>query len=224
VTTKFIILFNGRSGATLLQRSLNRHPDVFCEDEVLGGVDSIERLTTLFATGDKKCRGLKTKLVALGEDVRTQEWLAEHEVRVLHLRRDNPVKQALSIYVAARIYARQKAFHLYKPEERITPIHVALDEYRDYLMYVLEMERRLHHWMAKWRGVVMRMSYEGLAENPADVLTLIQRWLGVPMRSDVLDPMIKVVPDNLREAVKNYDELRAFVLGAHYGRIWKGYF
>ena len=44
------------------------------------------------------------------------------------------------------------------------------------------------------------------ARKLAERMLEIQSWLGLPLHANLLDPMKKIVPDDLRDAIHNYDE------------------
>ena len=55
--TKFLILFSGRCGGTLVQRSLNNHPNAVCEGEILqekSFSEQIEMLNWIYSHLDDK--------------------------------------------------------------------------------------------------------------------------------------------------------------------------
>lgn len=215
--TKFLILFTGRSGGTLLQRSLNNHPNIICDGEILQEKTIGEQLDTLNwmysrFSDEIQAVGLKTKLL----EVRARHYpaflnyLNSNHVKVIHLYRENPLKHALSHYIGNRLYDKTKAWEIYDLKDRITPVPVDWEEFCRALYYVQEFERR-NFWFVQHLRSKIQISYEQWTENKESILKLLQEWLEIPYREGILEPMEKVTPDNLREAISNYDEFGKWI-------------
>jgi LPS sulfotransferase NodH len=221
--TRFMILFSGRSGGTLLQRSLNNHPDIRCDGEIVQDnpwplqVQIMDWALGRFE-GDIRACGFKTKLFEYHsrEHGLLHRYLEENGVKLLHLYRRNVVKHALSHYIGNRLYERTKAWEIYDENERITPLPVDLGPFRGALHYIAEWERR-NFMFACDVADKLQICYEDMSADKTGTLARVQEWLGVPVRDDLVEPMKKVTPDDLGAAITDY---REFALGvADLGRL-----
>lgn len=105
---RFVVFAQGRSGSTLLTDLVNSHPDIFCDDEVLTFPRRWpERYVAALSVGQRRpVWGFKVKIYQLTEAQGMDEpgrFLRELHRRgwqVVHLRRRNVVRQALSSMVA----------------------------------------------------------------------------------------------------------------------------
>jgi glycosyltransferase involved in cell wall biosynthesis/uncharacterized short protein YbdD (DUF466 family) len=210
--TKFILLFNGRSAGTLLQRSLNKHPNIICEGEVLAYLPLDKQMEKLREIHNTKAdgilaSGLKTKLVAIKQsDYKTlKDYIHNNSVKIIHLYRENPIKQAISKCVAMELFERRKKFEIYDLKERVTPLPIDFQVFKEELLYVLEYERRLFCFVQNFDDR-KQISFEHFTKNKDETLRDIQQWLGVPVYDNIIEPMKKVVPEDLSKAVLNYEE------------------
>ena len=111
---KFVLFGRGRSGSTLLVQMLDSNPAIGCLDEILrfttfSPVRMIERELGRL---DKPVRGFKLLSYQIRElhsrhDQRLKNWMADESVTILHLRRENVLRHAIS-----NIYAQSRqAYH-----------------------------------------------------------------------------------------------------------------
>ncbi len=212
---RFLILFNGRCGGTLVQRSLDRHPNAVCKPELLQSIDEFDEQVAFLEKDSYshlddpaiQAAGAIVKLAAFraADYSRLRDYVNSNDVSVIHLYRENPIKHALSGYVADVLRERIRDVHIYQDEDRVTPLHVDFDKFLVHHRYFVEYERRLFCFVEGIRHFA-RLNYESLLEDPAERMLEIQSWLGLPLHANLLDPMKKIVPDDLRDAIHNYDE------------------
>lgn len=232
--TKAIILTTQRTGSTFLVACLNSHPEVSCIGEMLSGghvwapdfvfrsrfatkayryltsgaVFPTRMMDKYFARRDRPVMAFK----AMYNHMRppwTIRYLREHtEIRILHLRRHNLLKQ----YVSRQLLAvrRDKVWqpHAIAP---VTPasVLVSSDSALRYMRRIraeYEAHERLFSQHAR-----LQLCYETMigektlrpevAKEVCNFLLINQH----PMHSD----LIKMNPEQLRSMVTNYDELAA---------------
>jgi len=231
--TKAIVLTTQRTGSTFLVESLRSHPEVCCRGEMLAGghmrnppgliyksrlatkawryltsgaVFPTRMMDRYFARTDRPVMAFK----AMYNQIRppwTLRYLREHtEIRVLHLRRHNLLKQ----YVSHQLIHVKRDDH-WDPHttEPVAPasIVVSPDAALDFLRR-LRAEYEAHERMFE-RHPRLQLSYEsmidgnalaaGVARDICDFLGIAQR----PMHSR----LVKMNPERLDEMIANYDEV-----------------
>lgn len=112
----FVIFGPARSGSTLLVSLLNGHPDIHSLNEPLHDptFSPIGLMERKFAMMDTPYRGFKlldehlTELLTPAQIKRVREWLIAKDMKIIHLQRENFLRQALSTFYAQ---ARGGAWH-----------------------------------------------------------------------------------------------------------------
>lgn len=229
---KAVILTSQRSGSTFLQQCLDAHPSVKCYGELLVGGNLVapaplqgRRLLTKAYRylmirawdpvgimeryyGREEAPVVAFKLMYNHADrPRVKEYLAAHrEIRIIHLRRDNVLKQHVSRLLLTAKRERAWQPHTDHPvpvvSVRVSP-QDAIEDMRRVRNYFLEFERLL----SGHRKV--ELIYERLFNER----TLSQEALGKIAELLEIEPMpissglVKMNPNELRQMVENYDEL-----------------
>ena len=239
---KGVILNSQRSGSTFLKTCLNAHPEIRCYGELLvGGNHEPSRpilgnrlLTKGYAYLRGRCwnperimetyYGRKEAPVVLFkamynhvDNPRVRNYLADNkEIRVIHLRRDNLLKQ----YVSRRlIHARHErgwrphsTYQLPVVSIRISPQH-AIEEMRRVRNAFHDFERLFS------RHRKIELVYEQLFNGPTlsnDAWRAVCGLLEIEYVEDATSNLIKINPNTLRPMVKNYDELAAALAGTEF--------
>jgi LPS sulfotransferase NodH len=232
---KGIILTSQRSGSTFLKSCLDAHPQIRCYGELLVG-GNLEpsrpvlgnRLMTkayCYLAGRAwnperimdRYYGRKEAPVVLfkamynhADNRRVRKYLAEHEeIRVIHLRRDNLLKQHVSrmlIYEKReRPWQPHSTYRLpvvsvrIEPQRAISEMRRVRDTYNDFEQ-LLSRHRRIE------------LKYEELFNGPTlsnDAWHAISELLEIEHADDATSNLVKINPNSLRPMVKNYDELAA---------------
>jgi hypothetical protein len=209
---KFMILFSGRSGGTLLSRSLGNHPNIFCQPESLHYMrwpEQVEIMRKLYALDSSVIGavGLITKLIAFDPEVYNEltDFINANGIKVIHLYRSNPVEHGFSTYNGMLLFNKNGHFEVYDDSERITPYEVELDQFFDEMFFKIEMERRLFCFAD---GVKDKVSvcFEDFIGDKQGTLNRLQRWLGVPVNENIIEPMKKVVSEPLNRSISNYSQ------------------
>ena len=223
---RFVIFAQGRTGSTLLNQLLDSHPRVRCDGEILNiGKTRVPLLDpyryTLGAASysGAKLYGYKVKVYQLTRHqrvdpgqflrrVQTEGW------KIIYLRRNNLLKQALS-----NVMANRTGRGRYKKNERIdnAPLRVDPD---DLLQKISRREEYLEAEAEALDGLsYLEITYEQDLEADAAKQSTCDRifeFLGVesyPVATDLK----KINKDSLQDLIANYEEVKARVVEAGYG-------
>jgi LPS sulfotransferase NodH len=234
--TKAIILTTQRTGSTFLVECLDSHPEVRCLGEMLAGghiwvPDLVYKsryatkayrylrsgawyptrmMTRYFERGERPVMAFK----AMYNHIRPRwilAYLRQHkEIRILHLRRHNLLKQYVSNLLITVKRDKPWQPHATAP---VTPAST----YVAPAAALAYMKRKRAEFNAHERlfseHARLHLSYETMIDGQslrADVAREVCAFLGIadqPMRSR----LVKMNPERLREMVTNYDELAAAI-------------
>jgi LPS sulfotransferase NodH len=242
---KGIILTTQRSGSTFIAECLQSHPEVLCPGELLqkgfgykvpdyifrfrnltkvvqffgsGAWNSPRMMDRFFATGNAKARVFKAMYNHLAFPW-TRRYLERHpEIRIIHLRRDNLLKQYVSFLLMGRPRVKHWQPHVIAPIPAVR-VHVPPDAALAYMRRTVAQYQHFEQVFAKHRR--MPLVYEetidgnGLRQDVADAICDFLEVSRRPMSS----PLVKVNPDDLSEMVTNYDELAAAVRHSEFARL-----
>ncbi len=228
-SSRFVILFTGRSGSSYLSSLLDSHPNVICEGEMLAEILRVGRpperqliwSRKLFQT--KRPRkivsvGFKTKLDDIYNTDGFRDLLDEFGVRLVHLIRQNLVKQVISALNAERLYETTGQWNVLNergPIHQYAPLSVDADRFDRLLHYRVSGETRLAEFVSKMQRPMTHVIYEDLLISREQTLGALYDFLNVPHRS-VTSRFEKHTPDNLREAIANFDELKRRYAGTDF--------
>ena len=229
--TKAIILTTQRTGSTFLVECLQSHPEVFCLGEMLvgghvpipglvyrsryatkawrvltsGALFPRRMMDRYFALGTRPVMAFKAMYNHIGLPW-TRRYLRVHsEIRILHLRRHNLLKQYVSHELIRVPREGRWDPHTTAPVAAAS-IPVSSEAALRYMRRI-RAEHSEHERLFS-QHPRMQLSYEsmiggdhlaeGVAREVCDFLGIVQR----PMRSK----LVKMNPANLRDMITNYDE------------------
>jgi hypothetical protein len=141
--------------------------------------------------------------------------MSNTDIRVIHLRRGNLLKQ----HVSNMLTRRSK--ELSRPPHAIEPVRAAAITIRPRVaIWHMRLVRALHNWYSRRlsRHPKIELEYEMLIEANRlsdGASTLISELLDLepePLGAD----LVKVNPDTLRDIVTNYDELVQALTGTEF--------
>jgi LPS sulfotransferase NodH len=224
--TRFVVLFVERSGSTYLTTLLDSHPDLHVLREQFAvmrqqGKTGEEQLAWLrsFYTPGLISRyagvGFKTKLVDILDPEGFVKLLHEHGVRVIQLQRRNVVKGAVSTLNARRLREVSGNWNLLKEDHRLPPFAIDPEEFDACLQQRLEDDRALEAFVARLNLPILRLYYEEMLVDEAGFLQRVFDFLQVKPKP-VKGKTLKNTSDDLRQALLNFDELRARYAGTPY--------
>lgn len=226
--TRFVILFEGRTGSSYLVSSLATHPRVRAEGEALvrlkdlghdAQADWVRRTLAAPLLGKWGAIGFKTKLRDIADREQFAELLREQGVKIIHMQRRNRVKVAISEINCNVLYERTKQYNVYKKEDRLPAIRIEVPDFKEILSMRERLDEELKHFVDGLRLSVMNVFYEDLLLDEENTLNGIYQYLGVPSRM-TKGASYKNTSDNLRDALLNFDELRASVAGTSYEKMF----
>jgi len=232
--TRFIVLFQGRSGSTYLTEALAAHPDVSMKFEILAAMaenirkgklsphvqaESIERFFSTNTTGAHRAQGFKTKFRDIAEPDQLAKLLRDLNVRVVLLRRRNRVKVAVSWFNAMRLNERTGDWNLYTKRDR--PAAMAIDpvSFRKRLAIIEDQEKKLVDYVNNLRLPTLCLHYEDLLLDEHEFFRMVLSFLNLPpciMRGKAL----KNTSDKLCDVLLNFDEIRSNYVGTPYEQMF----
>jgi LPS sulfotransferase NodH len=224
---RFVMLFMGRSGSTYLVDALASHPEICAKWEgLLGRKDAdaqLERARRFFTQppdGEYPAVvGFKTKLSQVKDCERFAKFLGEMGARIILLQRRNTVKHVVSWVNSERIHDATGYWNLWNEENRLPPTTIDVAKFDRKLEQVEKGKRALESYAKKSELPTLWSYYEDLLVDKQATLQRIFSFLGV--RSEpVQGGSIKNTSDDLREAVSNFDELRAHYVGTPYEQMF----
>jgi LPS sulfotransferase NodH len=230
--SKAIVLTTQRTGSTFLIECLKSHPEVYCRGEMLAGghvwppglvyksrlatkayryltsgaVFPTRMMDRYFARADRPVKVFK----AMYNQIRPPwilRYLREHtEIRILHLRRHNLLKQ----YISHELIHVRRADH-WDPHttEPVKPASIVISA--DAALRYLRRLRAEYdtHERIFGRHARLQLTYESMIDGDAlaaGVARDICAFLGIahrPMHSS----LVKMNPERLDEMITNYDEV-----------------
>jgi LPS sulfotransferase NodH len=220
----FIVLTRSRTGSNLLLSFLNSHPHVFCEGEIFAtmqGADPVARLRRAFGKQPRHVRAkgfkifyyhpLDAKADGLWRELENRE-----DIRVIHLTRENILRTLVSRKIAG-----------IKGAWTGTRFDPAEAEDKRVTFTVSELEagfRETRGWEESaavrfLRHPVLAITYEELVRNSLDVNRRLLEFLGVKTVVPHTD-LRHQNPENLRELIRNYDELKQNFAGTSWGKFF----
>ena len=200
----------GRIPRRLVNETLNRLP---------GADDQLAWIRAFYAVDDgAPLVGSKQNILALADRERVGGLLAELEISLIRLRRDNLVKVAVS-QLRAEIYAQRSksetgvaAWGVRPNRQPLGP--ETLDPAR--FVQVAADARRAGEWLSDFAPATrtLDLEYADLADGGQSAGRRLCVWLGVEAAGEVKPAFTKATPDDLRAAVPNLAELRAALMGS----------
>ena len=219
----FIVLFEGRTGSSYLIDKLNKHPNIAAYGEMLdslrdetdAGRLQLEKIRHNFYLGYRRpieSVGFKTKLTVIGDPTGLGQLIDNEHVRIIHLRRRNLVKLAVSSLAAARLHDRTGQWNLFDENDRLKPFHIGYQEFNDRLQYKISVNQTLDKFIAGLHVPVIRLYYEDMLTDEDSYFRKLYKFLDIPDIACISN-IKKNVPDDLKQLVLNVDELKEHYSG-----------
>ena len=144
--------------------------------------------------------------------------VAEHlrtvpNIKMIELTRDNPLKQSISL----RNVTRLKELGLNRSGNAVAsvdlkPMDLDVELAVKHAYYFLRIREEFRSYTESFTNV-MRVTYEQLCFQPEETMPRVLDFLGVDSKQGLQSKFTKTTPDNMQEAVANYDELVTAVQG-----------
>ena len=235
---RYMILFEGRTGSTMMGQMLNQHTDIIHIGEDVSHLQEqgweaqktwMDRL--YFDTANVEDPRIKPGALAVGFKVKLRRiasppalssYLEQHQIRVMHMTRENKIKQivssirAIDLYRASGNYNTDGKNPIPLPQQQEIP----LERFNSTLLWLLEAEQQLDCFISKLKVPVIKITYEELFRNRQNTLSRIFEFLHVETRGDVLPETRKITPDDLQQVLTNYGELKHFYRHTRFGPMF----
>jgi len=223
---RFVILFEGRTGSTYLQETLDWHPEIVCVAEGLpplkeSGVETQSQWARAVLTppfvGTNRAIGFKTKLKDVLDPKRFALLLTERQCRVILMQRQNIVKAIVSEINARRLWETTGDWNLYNEKNRPPPPRIELEDFQTRLENRREREGRLRNYVDSLSLPTLELTYEDLLIDAEETFSRVFSFLGVkPAPILGKSGVRKATSDDLRIAIANFDELQSHYVGTGY--------
>ena len=220
--TRFVVFFLGRSGSSHFVSVLNSHPDIHATGECLVGLrkleKQIEKARLVLTTNSEtrlKALGLKTKFGDLLDFETFKSLMHELDCRVIYLTRQNWVKWAISVQNAVRLNESQGKWNLDSNDQDLGPIEIDPDRFHKALENAPKFLRASDEKIENIGLPTLHLHYEQLLVEPQSTIENVYSFLGV-RTADFHSGVKKNTSDDLRKAVKNFDELKERYIGTIY--------
>ena len=217
MTTRFIVLFLGRSGSTYFMEALGSHPEIEVGFEELGrrrhlgAQEQLRFARSFFAPGDdNRAKGFKTKFQDILDPGPFSSLLREVGARVILLQRRNVVKSVVSWHRAEVLHEKTGDWNLYEAGGRPGPIHIDSGRFLERLKEYESARERLQKYAVGLELPTLWLYYEDVVRDAPTTFQMATSFLGVA-GLDVRGRSVKLTSDDLSDAVTNVDELRASV-------------
>lgn len=240
--TRFVIVTTGRTGSTRLRLLLDSHPLVTCHGELFG-----ENLSTLAAPGSEAHQRLlaerecdpagfamqrafaPTGADAVGFKILYQQLLHRwpglldclqqaRDVRIIHLVRRNGIKRFMSEYFVGTVTGKN-VYLKDEPLPRIEPVVVPVAILLERLSEERRQSDRIRDVLAD--HPCHEIAYEDSLDDDGPAMRAVQEFLGVPP-AGLTAPIRKILPDDLRQLIANFDEVAAAVQGTPFEPMLAG--
>lgn len=221
----FVIVSTGRCGSTALAGALDRVESVYCKG---GGLRETRTdpdaqraiITKLFRDLEKsafRAGGFKTALSDVASESDFRALLSEWDARLVHLRRRNVVKLAVS-HLRGRVLSERipGAWNIREGQEAPEPFAISPRDLREAIELMEEHARGVDAFCRTWTGPIERVGYEDLLTDGLGVLNRVLGFLGVEGVRAFSTRTRKLTSDDLRESIANFDELARAFAGSPY--------
>lgn len=226
--TPFVILFEGRTGSSYLVTSLSKHPYVRAGWEELVQLKPLghqaqaewaRKALTAPLIGRFGAVGFKTKLRDIADPMQFSQLLRARNVKIIHMQRRNRVKVAISEINCNVLHARTGSYNVYKKDDRLPPISIEVPEFMGTLAMREKLDNELKHFVDELHLSTLNVYYEDILLDEPGTLQIIYEFIGVAPRM-TKGSSFKNTDDNLRNALLNFEELKAAVSGTPYEEMF----
>lgn len=225
--TPFVILFEGRTGSTYLVEALDRHPEVRARKEVFASLrdqgwqaeHQVEWLEEFFGSPPEeegiRALGFKTKLRDVLDPEDTARVLEKFGASVIVLLRRNRIKHLVSVFNAMRLHEETGDWNLYADGGSLPPLEIDPEQFDEWLQVREQQREEIEAYAEALSLSTLRLTYEELLLDEDALFATVFDFLGVEPRK-VEGEARKATSDDLREALANFEELRARYEGTRY--------
>jgi len=214
----FVIVFPGRTGSSWLVSALDEHPEIDAAGELLVRRDAAEQVglirDALAPRRGRAARGFKTKMKDVADPDALRNAIADAGALVIHMRRDDRLRLAISRINARRLHAATGRWNRQLDRERgretdAAPVDpIGFDELHEALVASAAEVDRVATFVGSLAGDVVEVRYADILRSPEVVLESVQAAIGVPPRP-LRSRVVKNSDEDLRTSIPDFDDLRA---------------
>lgn len=204
------MLFPGRTGSSFLISCLRSHPELLAEGEGLARKPADEQRRWIHGLYDtprpRSCRavGFKTKLKDVWDTEAFADFLRARDVRVISLRRRNPVKLAVSTLNARRLHAQTGRWNRTADVPPLGPLSVTPEELAATVDRCIAAQAEVDAFVRPLGLPSIALDYEDLLEDRAAWLRGVTDFLGVAPQ-ELHGTVEKATDDDLRAALADHE-------------------
>lgn len=225
---RYVLFLIGRVGSTYLMELLNSHPNIHALSEELhdlyekGSAAQLEWVRQYFTPpliGRYKVVGFNTKLEQIVDPDEFAKLMREYNCKVINLQRRNRIKGTVSYFMGKKLSESTGMWGLFKDENRPSAIHIDPVAFDEHLQIREQLQRDQDRYIDNLELPKLSIYYEDLYLNKEDVLQQIFNFFHVkPVQ--VKAAALKITSDDLRDAILNFDELKAKYTGSQYEKMF----
>jgi len=222
--TRFVLLFEGRTGSTFIKHSLDSHPNISMKGEFLAGEDSkaqekiIRNLYSKVPNGIQAI-GFKTRLRQIIDRKKFLELMDEFEVKVIVMYRRNLIKLALSEVNSLRLFKKYGKWNLFEGKKPLPLFAPTIEEFDKTFQSRKAYEEKLQAFMTEIKRDMIVRDYQDLLDDREKLFNEFFEFFGVepfPLKS----PIRKNTSENMREILLNYDEIKNYYSDTPYAKMF----
>ncbi len=229
---KFVIYTRGRTGSTVLTELLNCHPEIFCDVEIFNYLYSLSKVrfpgmyikscSKKAALYGKSTYGFKVKIAQLRYEHNYYNYdkmlagMHSDGWKFIYLKRENFLRHKLSNIVSSKT----NIFHLKNGDiNKSDKIHVDCIELLKGIEYSAEVEQTEEINLKNIPH--LKLIYENdIQDNSKHQLTADKVFSFLGLRSEkVKTDLQRIVPDNLKDTIRNYEEVYDFLKDTKYSKF-----
>lgn len=219
----FVIFMPGRTGSSYLVSCLKRHSQIAIEGERLVGIKNaaaqMEWMNKFYGQWRfrKKAVGFKTKLKDVGDQEGLRDLLNRMNVKVVIALRHDIVRQAISVLNARKLIELHGVWNRNSATPELGKLVVDTEQLVREIEEVEKRNQELDAFNQTIQSPKLTLYYEDLCASCDTELQRVQQFLGVTPRR-LEGRTLKSTPDNLRDALANYDEVVGRFEGTPYAK------
>lgn len=227
IKIKYILLFEGRTGSTMLEELLNQNPSVTCFNEKAGqlfdqGWTAQQEWILAMCRNPFDLEGtlMKASAEAVGFRIKLRETanpeglrqiIEAEDFRVIYMTRSNIIKQVVSSIRAIDLYRNSGVYNIPKYHASLEvpgAYPIPPERFKEIFAWLDQASKRLDDFIDSLQANVFHLTYERLISNMEEAVKDVCAFLDVPS-APFETKTRKITHDDLSHCISNYEELRS---------------
>ena len=237
-TVRYLILFEGRTGSTMMGQLLNQNPEVIHIGEDVSKyqeegwpkqrewIDNLLFNTSNFS--DERIKpgatavGFKVKLRKIADPLELQHYIENNNIKVIYMTRNNKIKQIASSIRAIDLYSSSGSYNINNDSQTKVPgaYEISIRRFNNTLIWLQAAEYKLECFISKLAAPIHKVVYEDLCSDMQGTMDNLFSFLEVEP-TETKPKTTKITSDNLEDAISNYKELKEFYSDSIYSHMFK---